>query len=113
MEVTGTMDPVWATYFRHRVFVPNDLLGGGATGRSVSFLDLLLGIQSFDWNPSARNSYDLSFWDPYYAYYWIQQAHVRPLLLKAFKYAKSFRGNARGVAIDARQATLPKDAFWN
>jgi len=111
LEVAGLMDPIWTNYFRHHVNVPNALLGG-PSGRNIPFTDLLFGLDSFEWNESIRNSYALDFWDPYYAYYWIQQAAVKPLLLQKFKYQPTKKVNAPGIAIDARNALTPTDPFF-
>ena len=111
MEVAGVMDPIWATYFKHHVNVPNALLGG-PTGRNVPFTDLMFGFESFSWNRTTQNAYGLDFWDPYYVYYWIDQATRRPLLLEKFKYAPARKVNARGVTIDARNSPTPTENFW-
>ncbi len=111
MEVAGLMDPIWSTYFRHHVNVPNTLLGG-PNGRNVPFTDLMFSFESLSWSETTHDAYSLDFWDPYYTYYWIEQAARRPLLLQNFRYTSARKMNAMGIAIDARNSPTPTDGFW-
>jgi hypothetical protein len=112
LEIAGLMAPEWKSYWSHFLYVPDDLIGGPMTGNGVSPFDLLFGLNSLAWNPSQKNSYSLSFFDPYYAYYWVEYGWRRKLKLTGMSYRPVTRGNARGLAIDATQVPTPTDPFW-
>ncbi len=111
MEVAGLMTRELLQYFSHSIWVPTNLIGGVITGKFISPMTILFGAQA--WNTTPKNSYPLSFVDPYKAYSWVQYAHTKKLKLTGMTYELQKRGFANGVLVDATQIQTPTEPFFN
>jgi len=112
LEIAGVMAPEWKSYWSHTVNAPLSFIGGPQTGNDVSLWKLLLSPLALKWNPSAKNSFVVNFWDPYLAYWWIQYATQKPVKLTGMTYSPAKRGKANGIVIDATAAPTPTENFW-
>lgn len=112
LEIAGVMRPEWQSYWSHTVNAPLSLIGGPQTGNHVSVWDVLFTPKSWKWNKTVKDSMVVNFWDPFYAYWWVQYAHQGKASLKGYPLLLQKRGKAKGIAVDATQIPTPTEDFW-
>jgi hypothetical protein len=111
LEIAGVMPPEWRTAWSNAVEVPDELIGGPATGKHVSVVEALFGPHAWHWGKS-QDSYALTFWDPDRMFHWIRRAWRSPLPLTGLTYEPVRNHLAHGIRIDAREVPTPQDGFW-
>ena len=112
LEVGGFMLPEYEEKWVKTLTIPNKLIGGPGTGRTVAVSDILL---TFSWpKAGAAESREAKFWEPNFIHKWIVAKHEaitaaegRDELYKTFE-----RGEAKGLEIDARKRDLPTEPIF-
>jgi hypothetical protein len=112
LEIAGVMMPEWKSYWSHSVNVPWRLIGGPLSGKKVSLLTMLFSPTAWRWNPSPKDSYIVTFWDPFYVYWWIRYANQGKASLQRVPWVATKRGHADGVSVDATALPTPTEDFW-